>query len=36
MKEIIDYQYKPYVTLLEDMTKLNNEVYVLIDYFDAK
>jgi hypothetical protein len=35
-KGIIDYQYKPYATLLEDMKKLNNEVYALIDYFDAK
>jgi len=35
-KGIIDYQYKPYVTLLEDMKKLNSEVYALIDYFDAK
>jgi len=35
-KGIIDYQYKPYVTLLEDMKKLNNDVYALIDYFDSK
>ena len=34
-KGIIDYQYKPYVKLLEDMKKLNNEVYALIDYFDS-
>lgn len=35
-KGIIDYKYKPYVKLLEDMKKLNNEVYALIDYFDLK
>jgi hypothetical protein len=35
-KGIIDYKYKPYVKLLEDMKKLNNEVYALIDYFDSK
>jgi len=35
-KGIIDYQYKPYITLLEDMKELNNEVYALIDYFDSK
>jgi len=35
-KGIVDYQYKPYVTLLEDMKKLNNEVYTLIDYFDSR
>ncbi|MBA7469089.1 hypothetical protein ES707_04352 [subsurface metagenome] len=35
-KGIINYQYKPYVTLLEDMKKLNNEAYALIDYFDSK
>jgi hypothetical protein len=34
-KGIINYKYKPYVTLLKDMKKLNNEVYALIDYFDA-
>jgi hypothetical protein len=34
-KGIIDYQYYPYITLLEDMKKLNNEVYTLIDYFDS-
>ncbi len=35
-KGIINYHYKPYATLLEDMKKLNNEVYALIDYFDSK
>ena len=35
-KGIVDYQYKPYGTLLEDMKKLNNQVYALIDYFDSK
>ncbi|MHC4807741.1 MAG: hypothetical protein ACYTBX_15980, partial [Planctomycetota bacterium] len=35
-KGIVNYQHKPYVTLLEDMKKLNNEVYALIDYFDSK
>jgi hypothetical protein len=35
-KGIIDYKYKPYIKLLEDMKKLNNEVYALIDYFDSK
>ncbi|MCP4262140.1 MAG: agarase [Planctomycetes bacterium] len=34
-KGIIDYRYKPYATLLEDMKKLNNNVYALIDYFDS-
>jgi hypothetical protein len=34
-KGIIDYQYNPYISLLEDMKKLNNEVYALIDYFDS-
>jgi hypothetical protein len=34
-KGIINYKYKPYITLLEDMKKLNNEVYALIDYFDS-
>lgn len=35
-KGIIDYKYKPYVKLLEDMKKLNNDVYAFIDYFDSK
>jgi len=35
-KGIIDYKYKPYVKLLEDMKKLNNKLYDLIDYFDSK
>ena len=35
-KGIIDYKYKPYVKLLEDMKKLNNELYALIDFFDSK
>ena len=35
-KGIVDYQYRPYLMLLEDMRKLNNEVYALIDYFDSK
>ncbi len=34
-KGIINYQYKPYIKLLEDMKKLNNEVYAIIDYFDS-
>lgn len=34
-KGIIDYKYKPYTTLLEDMKNLNNDVYALIDYFDS-
>lgn len=34
-KGIIDYKYNPYITLLEDMKKLNNEVYTLIDYLDS-
>jgi len=35
-KGIIDYKYKPYVKLLEDMKKLNNELYALIDFFNSK
>ena len=35
-KGIINYQYKPYVELVTEMTKLNNNVYPLTDYFDAK
>jgi len=35
-KGIIDYKYKPYIKLLEDMKKLNNELYALIDFFDSK
>ena len=35
-KGIIDYKYKPYVKLLEDMKKLNNELYAIIDFFDSK
>jgi len=35
-KGIVNYRYEPYVVLLEDMKKLNNEVYALIDYFDSK
>jgi hypothetical protein len=35
-KGITDYKFKPYVKLLEDMKKLNNEMYALIDFFDAK
>ncbi|MHC4105431.1 MAG: hypothetical protein ACYSR9_10855, partial [Planctomycetota bacterium] len=34
-KGIIDYRYKPYIALLEDMKKMNNDVYALIDYFDS-
>ena len=33
---IVDYKYIPYVMLLEDMKKLNNELYAPIDYFDSK
>ncbi len=35
-KGIVNYQYEPYFMLLEDMRQLNNQVYVLIDYFDSK
>ena len=35
-KGIVDYQYKPYLPLLEDMRELNSEVYALIDYFDSR
>ena len=35
-KGIVDYQYNPYFTLLEEMRKLNSEVYALADYFDSK
>ncbi len=35
-KGIVDYQHKPYLILLEDVKKLNNQVYALIDYFDSR
>jgi len=35
-KGIVNYQYKPYLPLLEQMEQLNSEVYALIDYFDSR
>jgi len=35
-KGIVNYQYRPYLTLLHEMSKLNKEVYALIDYFDSR
>ncbi|MFB0524797.1 MAG: hypothetical protein ACETVZ_04610 [Phycisphaerae bacterium] len=35
-KGIVDYKYNPYFTLLEEMRKLNSELYALVDYFDSK
>jgi hypothetical protein len=35
-KGIIDYQFRPYLALLENMKILNNQAYALIDHFDAK
>ncbi|MFH1716210.1 MAG: hypothetical protein ABIF19_02570 [Planctomycetota bacterium] len=35
-KGIVNYQHEPYAALLNDMKKLNNDVYALIDYFDSK
>jgi len=35
-KGIVNYQYEPYLALLEKMKILNTEVYALIDYFDRK
>ena len=35
-KGIIDYKYKPYVKLLEDMKKLNKSIELVIDFFDSK
>ncbi|MHC4602760.1 MAG: hypothetical protein ACYS6W_05450 [Planctomycetota bacterium] len=35
-KGIVDYQYEPYLELLQLMKKLNDEVYSLIDYFDSR
>jgi hypothetical protein len=35
-KGIVSYKYEPYLALLREMKKLNDEVYPLIDYFDAR
>ncbi len=35
-KGIVSYKYEPYIALLREMKKLNNEVYSLIDYFDSR
>jgi len=35
-KGVVTYDYKPYVELLDEMKKLNDNVYPLIDYFDAR
>lgn len=35
-KGIVDYKYNPYYPLLDEMKKLNENVYQLIDYFDSK
>ncbi len=34
-KGVINWQYKPYKELLEEMKRLNDNVYHLIDYFDS-
>ena len=35
-KGVVTTQYKPYTELLEEMKKLNDNVYPLIDYFDGR
>ena len=35
-KGIVNYRYEPYLALLQQMKKLNDEVYPLIDYFDSR
>jgi len=35
-KGIVNYRHEPYTELLDEMKKLNNHVYALIDYFDSK
>ncbi len=35
-KGVVNYKYEPYVELLDEMKRLNDKVYTLIDYFDAK
>ena len=35
-KGIVNFKYKPYYPLLNEMKKLNENTYQLIDYFDSK
>jgi len=35
-KGIVNYRHEPYAELLDNMKKLNYDVYALIDYFDSK
>lgn len=35
-KGIVSCEYKPYLALLRQMKKLNDEVYPLVDYFDSR
>jgi hypothetical protein len=35
-KGIVSYKYEPYIALLQQMKKLNDDVYPLIDYFDSR
>jgi hypothetical protein len=35
-KGVVNWQYKPYTGLLEEMKRLNDNVYQLIDYFDRR
>jgi hypothetical protein len=35
-KGIVSYGYEPYLALLREMMKLNDDVYPLIDYFDSR
>jgi hypothetical protein len=34
-KGVVNAQYKPYTELLEEMKRLDDNVYHLIDYFDG-
>ncbi|MCD6393771.1 MAG: hypothetical protein J7M40_09705 [Planctomycetes bacterium] len=35
-KGVVTFDYKPYTELLDEMKRLNDNVYPLIDYFDSK
>ncbi len=35
-KGIVDGRFKPYYPVLEEMKKLNGNVYHLLDHFDSK
>ena len=35
-KGIVSWNFKPYLPLLNEMKKINNDLYALIDYFDHK